>query len=282
MDEIVKTVEKFTGIPVHPRQPYAGRYAFTAFSGGHQDGIRKGLASQKKVKNKHWLVPYLPIDPEDVGRTYEELIRINGQSGKAGIASAVEGIFGLELPRELQVEFGKTVQAYADNKGGEVNADILRLLFEKEYLTPCEKFRYVGHQLCSRHRDAPQGIKIDLKVEGKSVSVYGEGNGPIDAAVKAFNFPLDVVSYGEHSIGKGSGAKAASYVHLSLNGSGKECHGVGIHENSTTASVMAVVGGIGRAIKQGKIEATENFGKTERPKPLSKGFGAGAYEKPKI
>jgi 2-isopropylmalate synthase len=241
---VAREAEELTRIPIHPRHPYCGDLVFTAFSGSHQDAIKKGLAAQRP--DAPWSVPYLPVDPGDLGRTYDSIIRVNSQSGKGGVAYLMETAHGLILPRRLQIEFAAQVQAEADRCGGEIAASRLWELFEAAYLDPAEPVAYLRHRLFDSGEE--QGIELTLRLGGREAVLTGAGNGPIDAAVSALNLPLVLYGYEERSLGQGANAKAAAFVEVSLGGGGATVYGVGVHENILTASIASVVGAAGRLL----------------------------------
>jgi len=243
ISRVARTVEDCTQLPVHPRHPYVGDLVFTAFSGSHQDAIRKGMAVQGA--GEHWEVPYLPVDPHDLGRTYDSIIRVNSQSGKGGVAYLLEHSYGLTLPRRLQVEFSGAVQRLTDATGHEVNAVDIWRCFEAEYLAAADPITFVGHHL-SEHGDQ-QGIALDIRIDGRNMTLHGVGNGPIDAAVHALGAEVKVLSYAEHALSQGSDASAVAIVELSAEGLPGSIHGVGMHANIVTASLRALVSGINRA-----------------------------------
>ncbi|UZR28545.1 2-isopropylmalate synthase [Methylococcus mesophilus] len=243
-----RTVEHCTQLPIHPRHPYAGDLVFTAFSGSHQDAIKKGFAAQQA--GALWGVPYLPIDPADLGRSYDSVIRVNSQSGKGGIAYLLETEYGVALPRRLQVEFAGMVQRHSDAHGGELSAADLWRLFSQTYLNGETPVKYVEHHLFEH--GAAQGVRLIVEMEGMPHLLTGEGNGPIDAVVHALRsagIDLRVRSYEERSIGvsgDGGNARACAFVELSPRRGGRECYGVGIDGNLVTASVKALVSGVNR------------------------------------
>ena len=251
VNELVRMAEYCNQLPVHPRHPYAGELVFTAFSGSHQDAINKGFKHMKASNAPLWEVPYLPIDPMDLGRSYEAVVRINSQSGKGGIAYVMETEHGIELPRRLQIEFSKVVQAIADGEGVEVAADRLWSAFEGEYLEGNGRYRFVEHHATSDHGVQPLTAKI--MDDGKPKSIKGQGNGPVDGFVDALKkesgLAFDVVDYREHAMGHGANAAAVAYVELRL-GDGSTLFGVGIDKNIVVASLKAVVSGVNRALKR--------------------------------
>ncbi len=244
INAIARTVEDCNQLPIHPRHPYVGDLVFTAFSGSHQDAIKKGLAAQKPTAV--WEVPYLPVDPADLGRAYDSVIRVNSQSGKGGIAYLLESTYGLVMPRRMQVEFSGVVQRYTDSSGSEVTAQQLWSMFNAEYTEAAEPLRYLSHHL-NEHGDA-QGIRLELEIDGRAVSLRGEGNGPIDAAVHALHLPLTVQSYEERALGLGANARAVAMVEAAMEGTSATTFGVGIDPNIVTASVRAIVSAANRLL----------------------------------
>jgi 2-isopropylmalate synthase len=252
INELVRMAEYCNQLPVHPRHPYAGELVFTAFSGSHQDAINKGFKAMAASNSPLWEVPYLPIDPMDLGRSYEAVIRINSQSGKGGIAYILEKEHGLELPRRLQIEFSKVVQAIADGEGVEVPADRLWGAFEAEYLEGNGRYGFVSHSASSDH--AQQDVVAKITVDGNLKTILGHGNGPVDGFVDAIRkesgLAFDVADYREHALGMGANASAVAYVELKL-GDGASLFGVGIDRNIVVASLKAVLSGVNRALKRG-------------------------------
>ncbi|UVW30474.1 2-isopropylmalate synthase [Massilia sp. H6] len=242
IDAVRQLVEECNQLPVHPRHPYAGDLVFTAFSGSHQDAIKKGFAQQDK--DGIWEVPYLPIDPADLGRSYDAVIRVNSQSGKGGMAYLLAQEYGLELPRRLQIEFSRAVQRMADETGREIAASSIHALFSQEYLEQESPYRYVSHRMTE---DSQHGVQIDLNVMRSDLpqACHGEGNGPIDAFVKALGLDIRLMDYHEHAIGRGADARAACYVELRV-GNGQTLFGVGIDSNIVTASFRAVLSAVNR------------------------------------
>jgi 2-isopropylmalate synthase len=251
INEAARCVEQCNQLPIHPRHPYVGDLVFTAFSGSHQDAIKKGFAARSE--SDVWEVPYLPIDPRDVGRSYESIIRVNSQSGKGGIAYLLERDYGLAMPRRLQIEFSQVVQAVTDATGKELPSEEIWTLFKQEYLQHEGSYEYVSHQLATG-KD-PSGVeRLTLKVRcnGQGAVLHGSGNGPIDALVDALGFKFDVLSYEEHGIGTGSDARAVAFVEITTE-SRSTLFGVGIHENIVTASLLAVMSAVNRALGRGLI-----------------------------
>ena len=252
INDLVRMAEYCNQFPVHPRHPYAGDLVFTAFSGSHQDAINKGFKAMAASNRPLWEVPYLPIDPMDVGRSYEAVIRINSQSGKGGIAYILETEHGIDLPRRLQVEFSKVVQAIADGEGVEVPAERLWSAFESEYLDGNGRYGFIEHKAKSDHGD--QGLTAKITDDGKLKTITGHGNGPVDGFVDAIRkeagIAFDVADYREHAMGTGANATAIAYVELRL-ADGSTLFGAGIDKNIVVASLKAVVSGVNRALKRG-------------------------------
>ena len=242
IDSIVKTVEYCTNIATHPRQPYAGELVFTAFSGSHQDAIKKGFAAQDARNDELWEVPYLPIDPKDLGRDYEAVIRVNSQSGKGGVAWVLEQDKGLKLPKRLQADFSRHVQRLADESSRELNAADIWGAFERAYLG-AGRFA-LGDYDETRASNGDRIFIGQLSVDGVEQSISGRGNGLISsvvAAIAELGVALDVIDYAEHTLGIGSDAQAAAYVECRSAG-GATVWGVGIDPDIATASVRAVIG----------------------------------------
>ena len=252
INELVRMAEYCNQLPIHPRHPYAGELVFTAFSGSHQDAINKGFKAMAASNSPLWEVPYLPIDPMDLGRSYEAVIRINSQSGKGGIAYILEKEHGLELPRRLQIEFSKVVQAIADGEGVEVPADRLWGAFEQEYLEGNGRYAFISHSASSDH--AQQDVIAKVTVDGNLKTILGHGNGPVDGFVDAIRkesgLAFDVADYREHAMGMGANATAVAYIELKL-ADGTSLFGVGIDRNIVVASLKAVLSGVNRALKRG-------------------------------
>ncbi len=247
INAIARTVEECTQLPIHPRHPYVGDLAFTAFSGSHQDAIRKGFSAQRE--RAPWNVPYLPIDPADLGRSYGSVIRVNSQSGKGGVAYLLETEYGMVLPRRLQVEFSGEVKRHTDLHGGEMSAAEIWALFSQTYLGAGNFLRYREHHLFE-HGDA-QGIRLTIDAWNATRTVTGRGNGPIEAtanALRELGIDMHVRSYEERSFGisgEGAGARACAFIEVAGAGS-RECYGVGIDPNIVTASIKALLSGINR------------------------------------
>jgi 2-isopropylmalate synthase len=244
IDAVRQCVEECNQLPVHPRHPYVGDLVYTAFSGSHQDAIKKGFAKQKP--EEIWDVPYLPIDPADLGRNYDAVIRVNSQSGKGGMSYLLEQEYGLALPRRLQIEFSRVVQAAADTTGKEITAHEIHRIFSEEYLQQHGPYAYRSHRMSEDTTlDSPVRITIAMERDGQTVEREGTGNGPIDAFVAALGLDIRVMDYHEHAIGAGASAQAASYVELRV-GDGPTMFGVGIDGNIVTASFKAVTSAINR------------------------------------
>ena len=251
--QIVRTVEYCNQLPIHPRHPYGGELVFTAFSGSHQDAIKKGFAAQAKSNTGLWEVPYLPIDPADIGRSYEAVIRVNSQSGKGGIAYLLETDYGLELPRRLQIEFAQVVQRLTDATGKELSAKDIYGAFVSEYLEG-GKIGFVEHTtLPTGKAGAERTIEARLRLDGVEKTLTGEGNGPIaayvDALAKAAGIAIDVVDYREHAIKGGDGAKARAAAYVEAKVGDRTLFGVGIDANIVTASLKAVTSAVNRALR---------------------------------
>ncbi|NUS57185.1 MAG: 2-isopropylmalate synthase [Streptomycetaceae bacterium] len=261
IDEIRRTVEYCTQLPVHPRHPYAGDLVYTAFSGSHQDAIKKGFemlekdaAEAGKARDEMpWGVPYLPIDPMDVGRTYEAVIRVNSQSGKGGVAYVMKSDHKMDLPRRLQIEFSRIIQGKTDAEGGEVTPAAIWAAFQDEYLptpdAPWGRLALRTHQTASVGEDK-DSLTVEMVVDGAAATLDGIGNGPIDAFVRALGgigFDVRVLDYTEHAMSGGEDARAVAYVECAVDG--KVLWGVGVDENIVRASLKAVVSAVNRAAR---------------------------------
>jgi 2-isopropylmalate synthase len=255
INEAARCVEHCNQLPIHPRHPYVGDLVFTAFSGSHQDAIQKGLAAlHGESGGEVWEVPYLPIDPRDLGRSYESVIRVNSQSGKGGIAYLLERDYGLAMPRRLQIEFSQAVQAVTDATGKELTSEQIWSLFQREYLDQSRPYQYQSHQLlAAREHPEVERLHLKLRCHGQGALLQGQGNGPIDAMVDALGFKIDVLSFEEHSIGSGSDARAVAFVEITTPAR-VTLFGVGIHENIVTASLLAVFSGVNRALLRGLVD----------------------------
>jgi len=275
IQSVVELAEYCTSLPVHPRHPYAGSLVFTAFSGSHQDAIRKGLAALEVSRGPTWEVPYLPIDPADVGRSYEAVIRINSQSGKGGLAYVMERDHGFALPRPLQVEFSGQIQALADADGGELSADEIGRVFEAEYLGTAGLHRLVDFSL-----ERGRGEGAECEVAGKVGigsqlrSFRGRGAGPLEAFVRGFSeavgIPIEVRGYWEHALGEGADARAVAYLEAEV--SGMRLFGVATHVSILAASLEAVVCAANRAVRA----VVSGSGEASSPRSARPGAASGA------
>jgi 2-isopropylmalate synthase len=246
IDEVRRCVEYCNQLPVHPRHPYAGDLVFTAFSGSHQDAIKKGFAQQQP--NTLWEVPYLPIDPADLGRSYDAVIRVNSQSGKGGVSYLLESEHGLVLPRRLQIEFSRAIQRVTDETGREVTAGDVYTIFKSEYLDKNAPWKLVRHRITGDPK-AGTGkqfmIEAEVEENGQIRNLVGQGDGAISAFVNALNADIKIMDYHEHAIGTGTETRAACYVELRV-GDAPTGFGVGIHEDIVTASFLAILGAVNR------------------------------------
>jgi 2-isopropylmalate synthase len=244
--EIVRTVEYCNQLPVHPRHPYGGDLVFTAFSGSHQDAIKKGMAALAQSNSGVWEVPYLPVDPQDLGRSYEAIIRVNSQSGKGGVAYILQADHGLDLPRRLQVEFAGTIQKVADETGKEITAGMIWGAFEREYLAP-GRIEFIQHTTLPGP-DGGRHLEARVRVDGVERVVAGQGTGPIDAYVDALQretgLAIDVADYREHAVRGGADAQAAAYVEAKVGD--RTVFGVGLDANLVEASLRAVTSAVNR------------------------------------
>lgn len=257
IDEIRRTVEYCNQLPVHERHPYGGDLVYTAFSGSHQDAINKGLDAMKSsadaqdadVDDIVWQVPYLPIDPKDVGRTYEAVIRVNSQSGKGGVAYLMKTDHGLDLPRRLQIEFSQAIQRVAEGSGGEVTSKQMWEIFAEEYLNPVLPLERIRQRVTASEVDGGiDHIDVAVKIEGVEQEISGEGNGPLASFVDALStvgFEVAVLDYREHALSSGDDAQAAAYVEAAVDD--QVTWGVGMATSITTASLRAVVSAVNRA-----------------------------------
>jgi 2-isopropylmalate synthase len=251
IDALRRVAEYCNRLPVHPRHAYVGDLVYTSFSGSHQDAIKKGFdaigakaAANPSGEYDTWGVPYLPLDPKHVGRTYEAVIRVNSQSGKGGVAYVMKAEHGFELPRRLQIEFSKNIQHITEDSGTEISPVVMWDAFRSEYLVPDPRFRLSSHELRSDSTTGLTTITAQLVVDGERRTIFGEGNGPIDAFVHALRdgvgATLDVVDYAEHAMGQGSNATAVAYVETSSPDDGV-LWGVGTDPSTITASLLAVL-----------------------------------------
>ena len=242
INHVIREVEYCNQLPVHPRHPYAGDLVFTAFSGSHQDAIKKGLSAINQSNNPHWEVPYLPIDPSDLGRTYEAVVRINSQSGKGGIAYILEKDHGVSLPRRLQISLSTKIQKVADETGKELLSHEIWDIFDKNFIQGPNKAELISFELNTSDGEN-DSIKVEAKLNQNKLEFSGSGNGPIDAMIQGINekmgLNLSVTDYHQHSLGTGSDAKAVAYIEVSDGN--KTRWGVGIDENTIRASLRAIM-----------------------------------------
>tara|TARA_Y100001970_G_scaffold147446_1_gene181038 strand:+ start:6462 stop:8132 length:1671 start_codon:yes stop_codon:yes gene_type:complete len=253
INAVIREVEYCNQLPVHPRHPYAGDLVFTAFSGSHQDAIKKGLSALEKSNKPEWEVPYLPIDPADLGRSYEAVVRINSQSGKGGIAFILEKDHGVSLPRRLQINLSEKVQKVADETGKEVMSRDIWKVFEKNYIAVTGQLELINYTLSSSEDSSgntSDQVEITLKDKNMEVKLTGIGGGPIEAFISAvndhFSTSISVSDYHQHSVTSGSDAKAAAFIELTL--AGKNEWGAGIDGNTIKASFQAIVAGLNKLI----------------------------------
>lgn len=248
INSVMREVEYCNQLPVHPRHPYAGDLVFTAFSGSHQDAIKKGFHAMKQSNNPEWAVPYLPIDPADLGRSYEAVVRINSQSGKGGVAFLLEKDHGVSLPRRLQISMSQKIQELADETGKEISSSEIWGIFEENFLKPKNNFSYQSH--ASSTKDDINELEVKMIMNAKEVTVSGKGNGPIDSFVnglsKEFGINIKISDYHQSAISSGSDAQAAAYIELEKDGQTK--WGVGINPNTTRASFEAIIVGLSKIL----------------------------------
>ena len=256
INDIKHVYEKCTKMEIPPRHPYVGQLVFTAFSGSHQDAINKGMHALRERNSKMWEVPYLPIDPSDLGRQYEPIVRINSQSGKGGVAYVMESMYGYHLPKGLQVDFAKVIQDISEEEG-EVSPERVYDTFIEQYVDIKEPYEFIKQKLIDISEDDSEferKAEITLKDHGEIRTIVGYGNGPIDAVKDAFNengfVYTHFLDYSEHSLSSGSSSKAAAYVYLRVKGSAVQEYGVGVHPNITTATIKAIISAMNRIHKQ--------------------------------
>ena len=253
IDEVINTVEYCNQLPVHPRHPYGGELVFTAFSGSHQDAIKKGFAARGTQNDEYWQVPYLPIDPADLGRSYEAVIRVNSQSGKGGFAWVLEQDQGLKLPKKMQAHFSRFVQDLADSEGRELHAGDIWQVFQTTYCLEADQHYLLLDYDETRAANGDRIFTGKVSVDGQIQSVSGRGNGLLSSVTAtlndAFGMALDIQDYTEHAIGQGSNVRAAAFVECRTGG-GKTVWGVGIDEDVATASVRAVLSAANAAVRQ--------------------------------
>ena len=244
----MECAEFCTQLPVHPRHPYAGDLVFTAFSGSHQDAIKKGFAAQKP--GEPWAIPYLPIDPKDLGRSYEPIIRVNSQSGKGGVSFLLERDYGIRMPRKMQIEFSRVIQQITDATGREITSAEIWRAFQAEYIDQVSPLTILEH---SEHSAGESGeLRATVREGAAEHAIFGEGNGPIDAFVNAVNKHFDlgirILDYDEHAVGSGAGATAVCFVELRA-GESDAVMGAGMHRNILTASLNAITSAVNRAVR---------------------------------
>ena len=251
INNVMREVEYCNQLPVHPRHPYAGDLVFTAFSGSHQDAIKKGLNALRSSNEPEWEVPYLPIDPADLGRTYEAVVRINSQSGKGGVAFLLEKDHGVSLPRRLQISMSQKIQKIADETGKEISTSEIWEIFHTNFVMPKSGHSFKNYSLkTSDSENDSDHIKAEIEIDGENHEISGSGNGPIDAFVNALNQKLSIdikiSDYHQSAISSGSDAQAAAYIEIQKDG--KTSWGVGINPNTTKASFEAIIVGVAKLI----------------------------------
>ncbi|MEO0433630.1 MAG: 2-isopropylmalate synthase [Cyanobacteria bacterium J06656_5] len=252
IDQVAAVVKHCTQLPIHPRHPYVGELVFTAFSGSHQDAIKKGFAQRQP--EDPWEIPYLPMDPADVGRSYEAVVRVNSQSGKGGIAFLLERDYGVKLPKPMQIEFSQVVQQVMDSTGAEMSSAAIWQLLNQTYGTSPGPLMYKSHQLKTTgdHQQVQQ-LELQVSYDNKQLFLQGAGNGPIDALVAALchgGFESEIVDYEERALHTGSGADAIAIVAVTSPGQPQRYYGMGTHSNITTASIFAVLNGLNRLLQK--------------------------------
>jgi 2-isopropylmalate synthase len=252
INEVMRVAEHCNQLPVHPRHPYVGDLVFTAFSGSHQDAIKKGFAAMDKSNSRQWEVPYLPIDPEDVGRSYESVIRINSQSGKGGVAYIMETDHGIQMPRRLQIEFSRIIQGQADGEGMELSSSEIWSSFKNTYLSETGQYGFVEYRTVpDTHASEIRNLTAKVTDGDETVEITGKGKGPIDSFIDAFykktGHQINVVDYHEHAIGHGSDTQAAAFLEVEIDNN-PAIFGVGRDTNITEASLKAVISAVNRAV----------------------------------
>ena len=249
IDKVRQLVESCTNLPVHPRHPYAGELVFTAFSGSHQDAIKKGFAAQDG--SGVWNIPYLPVDPADLGRSYDAVVRVNSQSGKGGVSFLLQQQAGFELPRRLQIEFSKQVQKVSDETSKEINSAEIYRLFDEAYLQVNAPYQFKASKVSD---DTEENVTAEITLQHgeQQFTVTGRGNGPVDAAASAisehFGNNITVVDYHEHGVGAGSDATAVCYVEIKV-ANGSPLFGVGQDKNISRAAIKALLNGVNRSVQ---------------------------------
>ncbi|MEZ5098430.1 MAG: 2-isopropylmalate synthase [Thermoleophilia bacterium] len=256
IDEVRRVVEYCNQLPVHPRHPYAGELVYTAFSGSHQDAIKKGFEALEQTDGSLWEVPYLPIDPHDVGRTYEAVVRVNSQSGKGGVAYVLKNTYGLDLPRRMQIEFSRVIQHITDTEGGEITPDAIWRAFDGEYLAVGGPLELLSYKATESSNGEGATIDATLSIGGVERVATGRGNGPIAAYVNALGescgLDIRLTDYQEHAMGQGASTSAAAYIELALGD--RVLWGCGIDPNIVSASLRAVSSAVNRAARLGAVE----------------------------
>lgn len=253
INEIIEVYERCCKMPIDARHPYAGKLVFTAFSGSHQDAINKGKQAMAERQSDVWAVPYLPIDPADIGRKYEPIVRINSQSGKGGVAFVMDAVYGYKLPKKMQREFADVIQAISEQEGGEVKPERIMKEFKRNYLELADPFQLVYVDLNDNTNSEDTHVSLDFKYNGEAIHSEADGNGPIDALKMAIRQDVPEVDftiedYSEHSLSVGSHAKAAAYIEMKDPRSGNISFGVGVSSNITRASIRAVFSALNRMV----------------------------------
>jgi 2-isopropylmalate synthase len=257
INEIIETCERCTKMSVDPRHPYAGKLVFTAFSGSHQDAINKGELAMKERNSAIWQVPYLPIDPSDIGREYEPVVRINSQSGKGGVAFVMDQVYGFKIPKKMQREFADVIQEVSEKEGGEVKPERIMKEFKAQYLELSDPFEFVSCEIEDQQNSDDTTVKVTFRYNGNLITSEAEGNGPVDAAKFAVRqevpeLDFNLVDYSEHTLGVGSHAKAAAYIELEDVRNENECFGVGVSSNITKASIRALFSALNRMVMKSR------------------------------
>ncbi|MDY4793016.1 MAG: 2-isopropylmalate synthase [Pararoseburia sp.] len=253
--EIVEVYERCCKMHVDMRHPYAGKLVFTAFSGSHQDAINKGVHAMQERNNPYWEVPYLPIDPADIGRKYEPVVRINSQSGKGGVAFVMDTVYGYKLPKRMQREFADVIQYMSEKEGGEIEPQKMMEAFKREYLECKDPFQLIFVDIDDNMANDETHVKLDFKYNGKDIHSEADGNGPVDAVKLAIRqcvpeVDFTVQDYSEHALSVGSGAKAAAYIEMRDNRTGNVTYGVGVSSNITRASIRGIFSAMNRLVKK--------------------------------
>ena len=256
INEIIEVYERLVKMPIHPRHPYAGKLVFTAFSGSHQDAINKGIKAMRERNNQYWEVPYLPIDPADIGREYEPIVRINSQSGKGGVAFVMDTYFGFKLPKGMHKEFANVIQGISE-KQGEVSPEEIMDAFDREYLATNYPYHFekmkVNDYQGEKREEFDTEVTLDFSDHGELKSFTAAGNGPIDAVkrgiIQNLGIDIKILDYEEHALQAGSNSKAAAYIHLLDVETGRVTYGVGVSSNITRASVYAIFSAMNRLFK---------------------------------